>query len=51
MTALPTPATTVTVACETGRHHRCRGQVISLVTPAGTPCSCACHDGAAPLGA
>jgi hypothetical protein len=36
------PVTTSAV-CEAGRHHRCRGQVISLVAPAGTRCACDCH--------
>jgi hypothetical protein len=36
------PVTTSAV-CEADRHHRCRGQVISLVAPAGTPCACDCH--------
>jgi hypothetical protein len=34
---------TTTAVCEADRHHRCRGQVISLVAPAGTPCACDCH--------
>jgi len=36
------PVTTSAV-CEADRHHRCRGRVISLVAPAGTPCACDCH--------
>jgi hypothetical protein len=34
---------TTTAVCEADRHHRCAGQVISLVAPAGTPCACPCH--------
>jgi hypothetical protein len=36
-------APVVTVQCELGNCHRCRGQVISLVAPAGTRCACDCH--------
>lgn len=33
----------VTIQCELGNCRRCRGQVISLLAPAGTPCACHCH--------
>lgn len=43
----PTPASTVeqTAACEARRHDRCRGEVISLLAPAGQRCQCPCHGG------
>ena len=34
---------TVTAVCEAGRCHRCAGQVISLVAPAGQLCQHPCH--------
>jgi hypothetical protein len=49
MTGPPTPAPT-TVACDTGRHRRCRGVVVSVTDAHGAACACACHDGAAQLG-
>jgi hypothetical protein len=36
---------TRTALCETGRHYACRGELVSLTVPAGTPCDCGCHDG------
>jgi hypothetical protein len=34
---------TLTAVCEVGRCHLCRGQVISLVAPAGQLCTHDCH--------
>jgi hypothetical protein len=36
-------APVVTVQCELGNCHRCRGQVISLLAPTGQPCTHDCH--------
>jgi hypothetical protein len=33
----------VTIQCELGNCRRCRGQVISLLAPAGQPCQHDCH--------
>ena len=34
-----------TAACEAGRHHLCRGTIVSLTAAHGAPCGCACHGG------
>ena len=34
-----------TAACEAGRHHLCRGTIVSLTVAHGAPCGCACHGG------
>jgi hypothetical protein len=33
-----------TAVCEVGRHHRCRGLIVSLSIAHGSPCDCPCHD-------
>jgi hypothetical protein len=37
------PTVTQSAACETNRHGRCRGEVLSLLVPVGTRCGCQCH--------
>jgi hypothetical protein len=39
----PTAAITTTAACDTFRHDRCRGVVLSLTDAHGAPCRCQCH--------
>ena len=34
-----------TAACEVGRHHLCRGTIVSLTAAHGTRCGCGCHEG------
>jgi hypothetical protein len=35
----------ITLQCESARHHVCRGTVVSLLAPVGAHCQCTCHDG------
>ena len=40
-----TSAVEQTAACGAGRHHLCRGTIVSLTAAHGTLCGCGCHDG------
>jgi len=37
------PIVEATVLCEGGRHDACKGEILSLLVPVGTPCGCHCH--------
>jgi hypothetical protein len=43
MASTDSTAITTTAACDTFRHERCRGVVLSLTDAHGSPCSCTCH--------
>jgi hypothetical protein len=45
ITAAEQPTVTMTAACEIGRHHVCRGSIVSATSAHGAPCGCTCHDG------
>jgi hypothetical protein len=37
------PTVEATALCEGGRHDACKGEILSLLVPVGTPCGCTCH--------
>ena len=39
------PTAPVTLACELGDCHRCRGTVFSVTAAHGAACACPCHGG------
>ena len=43
MTPTETGTVEATAACEAGRHHRCRGTILSLTAAHGAACGCPCH--------
>jgi hypothetical protein len=42
------PEVPASAPCDTGRHARCRGEVLSLLVPVGTACQCVCHTATLP---
>jgi hypothetical protein len=38
-----TPTVEQSGNCEMGYHAACRGEIVSLLVPVGTPCDCPCH--------